>query len=296
MKIIPPALSAHLLEDATTTCHAWRVTRRDGVIIGFTEHDANLAFAGTVFLAASGFSASDMEAGIGLSVDSSDVAGAFSNEAITSEDVITGRYDSARVEIFLVNWRTPEQYLKTGEMEIGEVTRTNQHFQAELRGLAHRLDQPQGRIYSHRCDARLGDGRCGVNTDKQAFSGIGAVVAVDSLSRIGIGGMTNYRSGFFRQGLMTFLSGINEGISVDIENHSRSGDIARIVCWLPLVTPPQVGDQVRLVAGCDKSFSTCQEVFDNAASFRGFPHMPGSDFAYSYADGESEHDGKPLYP
>ena len=57
MRAVPDALKAHLAEDATTTCQAWRVTRRDGVVMGFTDHDHDLVFDDTSFLAAGGFEA-----------------------------------------------------------------------------------------------------------------------------------------------------------------------------------------------------------------------------------------------
>lgn len=36
MKTIPAALAEHLKGDATSTCHCWKVTLKDGVTIGFT--------------------------------------------------------------------------------------------------------------------------------------------------------------------------------------------------------------------------------------------------------------------
>ena len=44
---------------------------------------------------------------------------------------------------------------------------------------------------------------------------------------------------------------------------------------------------VTLTAGCDKQFATCRDRFGNADNFRGFPHMPGRDFVFSFASGES---------
>ena len=44
------ALQAHLATCATTVCRAWAVTRNDGVVLGFTDHDAPLAFEGIGFL------------------------------------------------------------------------------------------------------------------------------------------------------------------------------------------------------------------------------------------------------
>ena len=58
----------------------------------------------------------------------------------------------------------------------------------------------------------------------------------------------------------------------------------------------KVGDQFSLLPGCDKSFAQCKAKFANSANFRGFPHLPGNDAAYSYADGKGNFDGKPLVP
>ncbi len=44
-----------------------------------------------------------------------------------------------------------------------------------------------------------------------------------------------------------------------------------------------VGEQVSVVAGCDKQIETCRTKFSNALNFRGFPHMPGNDFVASIA-------------
>jgi uncharacterized phage protein (TIGR02218 family) len=56
------------------------------------------------------------------------------------------------------------------------------------------------------------------------------------------------------------------------------------------------GDTFTVTAGCDKRFSTCRERFDNALNFRGFPHMPGNDFALSYARAGDHNDGGPVIP
>ena len=60
--------------------------------------------------------------------------------------------------------------------------------------------------------------------------------------------------------------------------------------------PIVVGDQVRLVAGCDKTFATCKAKFANALNFRGFPHLPGNDAAYGYVVDGGRFDGGPVVP
>ena len=63
MKTLPAALDAHLATGATTLCWCWRLTRRDGIRFGFTDHDRDVVFDGTTFEAAAGFTASEIGRG-----------------------------------------------------------------------------------------------------------------------------------------------------------------------------------------------------------------------------------------
>jgi uncharacterized phage protein (TIGR02218 family) len=296
LRAIDPDLAAHLSGDATTLCHCWRVLRRDGVVLGFTEHDHDLSFAGTQFLAASGFSASDGEEEAGLPAATSNVAGGFSHDAITEADLNAGLYDGARVEVYLVNWAVPDQHLLLKVQEIGEVTRQTGQFQAELRSFAARLSEPQGRIYVRRCDAVLGDARCGIDLGLPQYRAEGTVAAVLDATRLVLSGTGDVAADFFAHGKLTFVEGANAGFSADIDSHSATNAGLQVTLWLPLDTMPDVGNRIVLIAGCDKAFATCRAKFANPENFRGFPHMPGADFAYTYADGISLHDGSPLFP
>ncbi|CAN7477122.1 DUF2163 domain-containing protein [Pararhizobium sp. LjRoot235] len=295
MRTLPTALAAHLSGDATTMCHCWRVTRRDGVVLGFTEHDHDLTFAGTNFLAASGFQAADSEAANGLSVEAGEVTGGFSSAAISEADVLAGRYDGAKVEVFQVNWQAPEQHVLLRVQDIGDVVRAGGAFRAELRRMTHRLDQVQGRIYGRRCDAVLGDGRCKVNLDNPAYRGQGAVATVLGETWVRVTGLNAATAGFYRYGVFRFATGANTGHVCDIEDHRKDDGAVTLSLWLPPPLPLAAGDAFTVTAGCDKSFATCRRKFSNSLNFQGFPHMPGTDFAFGYADGETVHDGRALY-
>ena len=295
MRTLPAAIAAHLQGDATTLCHCWRVTRRDGMVIGFTEHDHDLVFGGTLFLAASGFQASDSEAASGLSVEAGEVSGGFSSAAINEADVAAGRYDGARVEVFQVNWQAPGEHMLLRVQEIGEVVRAGGAFRAELRRLTHRLDQVQGRIYGRRCDAVLGDGRCKVDLGNALHRGSGTITAVHAETRLTVSGLGGSAAGFYRHGVFRFTTGANAGHVSDIEDHREEGGAVTLSLWLPPPLPLAVGDAFTVTAGCDKSFATCAEKFSNVLNFQGFPHMPGTDFAFGYADGDTVHDGRPLH-
>jgi uncharacterized phage protein (TIGR02218 family) len=290
MREVPAALAAHLAGDATTTCHAWRVTRRDGTVLGFTDHDVDLTVAGTLCHAASGFATTENEAAAGLAAGSGEVAGGFSSAAISEDDLASGRFDGARVELFLVNWTDPGQHLALAVREIGEVSRAGERFTAELRSIAHRLDQPQGRIYGRRCDASLGDARCRV--DLTPFRGAGTVIEMPDRSHLTVGGLSAFAAGFFDRGSLV-LAG---GQEVAIDGHVLLAEgRARLTLWLPLDRAVQAGETFTIIAGCDKRFATCRSRFSNHLNFRGFPHVPGSDFSYSYVDGERLHDGGRIF-
>jgi uncharacterized phage protein (TIGR02218 family) len=290
MKVLPDNLAAHLRGDATTTCRCWRLTRSDGVVIGFTEHDRDLAFDGSVFLAASGFAVSEGEAAAGLAASADEVTGGFSSAAIRDDDLATGRFDGARVEEFLVNWAEPDMHVLINRREIGEVSRAGGAFRAELRSLAHRLDQPQGRVYARRCDATLGDRHCGI--DLAAWQAVATIAEGSDQDTILVSGLADVGTGFFDLGHLLLPDGSKAGI----ETHRRvEADLARLSLWLPLEVQPVSGSRVTLTAGCDKRFATCKARFENSINFRGFPHLPGADFAYSYIDGERTHDGGVLF-
>lgn len=290
MRTVPQALASHLAGDATTTCHAWRVTRSDGVVLGFTDHDEDLTVGGTLCCAASGFAAADSEAQAGMAANAGEVSGGFSSEAISEADLTAGKFDRAKVELFLVNWADASQYVRLDLREIGEVTRSGESFQAELRSMAHRLDQPQGRIYGRRCDASLGDSRCRVAL--AVFRSTAVVSAQGDRSHLTVSGIGGRESGFFDLGEALLA----DGTLAMIERHERQADgTARLTLWLPLEREVAAGESLTLTAGCDKRFATCRERFGNGVNFRGFPHMPGADFTYSYADSNGQHDGGVLF-
>ncbi len=248
--------------------------------MGFTDHDRDIAFGDVIFRASTGFSASEAESGLGLSVATLEAAGALSGDSLLETDLLNGLYDNASVETWLVDWADAKDRTLLDVATIGEVRRGENAFSAELRSNAHFFDQTQGRTFQRVCDADLGDARCKI--DLAAFTAAG-VVAAFAGGVLTLDLASAFVSGFFTGGRLSFTSGANRGTSTTIKSHRQDGaSRAAIALWTPPGAAISSGDGVALTAGCDKSTSTCKAKFDNIANFRGFPHMPGNDRVIAY--------------
>ena len=251
------------------TC--WKITRRDGVVLGFTDHDADITHEAVTYVAATGFTPTAIASQSSLAVDNLDVEGMISAEAITEQDVLAGHYDYAEIEVFLVNYADLSQgviALRTGWL--GEIELRNQQFITEVRGLTQALSQTIGDLYSPVCRATFGDSACGVNV--ASYTVTGGVTSVMSRSELE-DSLRVEDDGTFTHGLLTFTSGANNGIAREVKRFREGG----IVTNLPFPHIIEVGDNYSLSQGCDKSFTTCAERYNNALNFRGEPHVPGID-------------------
>ena len=290
MRDIPAAFAAHLAGGVTTLCRCWALRRRDGVALGFTDHDRDLTVAGLVHRARTGLDAAEACAESGFAVSGGDVAGALSSLGLTEADIAGGLYDGAAVETWLVDWTNPETRLLLDLATIGEVRREGDAFVAELRGLAHRLDAERGRTYRATCGANLGDGRCRV--DLTAWRTTGRVTAMPEPATLAAALAGDFPDGLFTGGRLAWIAGANAGHAADVR--LQLGGLIEL--WTAPPRPVAVGDAFTLTAGCDKRFATCRDRFANAVNFQGFPHMPGNDTVMRAVPG-SDHalDGGSLF-
>lgn len=292
MKSLPAGLQAHLDTGATTLAWCWRLTRTDGVQLGFTDHDRAVSFDGTVFEADSGFTASEVASSVGLSVDNMEAEGALQSDHLNEADLAKGLYDNAVVEVWRVNWTDVSQRVLMRKGNLGEVTTSDGAFVAEIRGLAHALNQEQGRVYQVQCDADLGDARCTVDLDLAAFKGAGTVASALSGTRFTASGLGGFAAGWFTRGFLTWDTGGNAGQKMEVKLHTVSGGTVTIGLWQTPAVAVQPGESFTIRAGCDKQFATCRDKFANVDFFRGFPHIPGNDAVVKVARrGDPENDG-----
>lgn len=290
-----PALLQHLKTGATTVARAWGLTRKDGVRLGFTDHDQDLSFEGFTFRAASGLSASAVEQSTGLSVDNAEAVGILSDASVSEADIRAGRLDGAEVVSWAVNWSDVTQRSVLFRGSIGEIRQSGPAFTAELRGLAERLNMPRGRVYQKPCTAVLGDDACRFDLAQLGYVEERAVEFVHSQNEFSWSLLEGFAPGWFTRGQLQVLSGAAQGLVGLIKSDTRDAQGQRVLTlWEQLRDTVVPGDEIRLVAGCDKRFSTCQSKFVNTLNFQGFPDIPGEDWITSYPVRSGVNSGESL--
>lgn len=277
MRPVSAPFATHLASEVNTLAMCWKITRTDETVMGFTAHDSDIIFDGVTYYAATGFTPTDIAAKNDFSVDNLDVMGILDSSAITEEDLMAGIYDYAEVEIFLLNYEDLTQdrmLLRRGW--VGEITVSREQFIAEIRGLAQKLSQSIGRVYSPSCDAILGDARCTV--DLEDFTESTTVTSVTNRQTFTASALTQ-DAGYFTGGEVIWTSGANDGRRMEVKEFSNG----QVVLALPMPDTITISDGFDIVAGCDKTHTVCKATFDNLINFRGFPHVPGRDKLFETA-------------
>lgn len=295
MKTLPAGMQDDLDSGATTHCHCWRLVRTDAVVLGFTDHDNDLTFGGTTYEASSGFTASAVEQSVGLSVDNMDVTGALQSGKLTDADLAAGLWDNADITVYRVDWTDVTKRVILLKGSIGEVSRSTINFSAEVRSLAHALNQTTGRMYTSQCDANLYDSRCSV--DPSNFTKSGQVDSVLSSRAFNCNdpAIFNRATNYFNRGLITWNTGHNAGFSMEIKSSIQLAATTVITLWEPMPFAIETGDSFTARAGCDKSAEVCLVKFNNMINFRGFNRIPGNDRIQFYARKDGDNSGGSLW-
>lgn len=264
------SLHQHLQQSVITTSLCWQIKTVHGLELGFTEHNENLHLNGIIYHANNSLCCSAIESSRELR-DSNIEIEAVIDEYLRIEDITSGHYDNAAIEIFLVNFIQPELgkiVLFCGV--ISSIKLSNNLFIAKLRSNGDYFNNTVGEIYSPSCRADFCDHRCKLS--KELFTLEGTISAViDEVTFFS--NDISKEDGFYNYGQLQMLEGENTGLSLSIKD-SSSGTIMLTV---PAPHLLNIGDKFAITAGCDKKFETCVTRFNNAINFRGEPNIPGYD-------------------
>jgi len=277
MRSIPQALQDQLDSGATTLCWCWRIIRQDGVMLGFTEHDSDLVFDGLTWKASAGLSPGVIENAVGFATDTSQASGALSAVYVSKDDIDAGKYDQAAIEIWRVDWQDPARRVGIWSGEIGDITRSEHAFEAEISGPARKLQRSFGRVFSKRCDAELGDARCTKDVSAAPFARSSTITRLIGAAQFAVSTLNAPDADWFCNGTVLWQDGANVGITQRIAQYFQDGgeDVFTLAQMPP--KPLTIGDALLATAGCNKSLEDCTSKFANVLNFRGCPFMPGND-------------------
>jgi uncharacterized phage protein (TIGR02218 family) len=272
MKEWTPTLKAHKALGTTTLATCINVTRTDGFVLTTTQHDEDIEVDAVTYLASVGYSPSDVVSGSELAPDNLEIEGFLASPSITADDIRSGLWDHAAIEMFEVDFTNPaggRDNLRAGKL--GEVRAGNrQKFTAELRGLLQALSKHIGDLVTRDCRHDLGNAQCGI--DLAAWTVTGAVASVTTNGEFHDTARTETTE-HFTAGKVLWLTGLNEGLSMEVKRSTSSG-----VILLQQLMPfdIEVGDTYSMHAGCLKDFiRDCVDKFANGVNFGGAPHLPG---------------------
>lgn len=270
-----------LAGEVTTLALCWKVTRADGVILGFTGHDRDLRRCGLRFRARPGMTPSAVSLRDGYWADSMDVEGVLEASAITASDLEAGRWSGAQLELLVCDWTDADgPMLRLMRGSIGDVVRaldTNGGaFRVEIVSDMARLSVAGAPRCSPLCRAELGDAVCGIAMDRRLVhaqvtgaSGPDIVLAEPLL-----------RQDDFAHGRLRVLTGQLAGLDRRIARAQG----AVLTLEEPIPAEGLAGARIAIWEGCDKRFETCATRFANAQAFDGEPHVPGTDALVRYGE------------
>jgi uncharacterized phage protein (TIGR02218 family) len=279
MKTTTTSLTAHLQLEVTTMVMCWKVTRIDGLVLGFTAHDRDMTISSVAYASLTGFTPTAIRTTVGLAVDNLDVDGLLVSPSLTEEDLVAGKWDFAEVEVFEVNYKNLAMgTIKHRKGHLGEIKTGVHNFSAELRGLTQFYTNIIGELYSPGCRANFGDARCGINVASYTVLGSVSEATADRQTFVDVTRVET--SGWFDYGLLTWATGLSSGSSMEVKTYVASNTTITLV--LPMPYTVNSGDSYSMVAGDDKLFTTCVSKYNNGINFRGEPHLPGQDKALDY--------------
>lgn len=271
MKNLTTALLGHYAGDRTTLATCWKATRTDGVVVASTGLDRDLDIDGLTYKSEQSYMPSNIDSSSELNPDNLEIEGFLRSPAITDDDIHSGLWDYAAVEIFEVNYADLTQgrnVLRVGTL--GEVRGGRSKFTAELRGLLQALTKTIGKLVQKDCPYDLGDSRCKIDLTSITVTGtVGSVVG----NRIINDPARTEEAERFTAGKLTMTSGANAGRSMEVKR-SAPGVLELTHAFYEPIEPD---DTYSVYAGCLKRFDEdCKTKHNNGPNFGGFPHLPGN--------------------
>jgi uncharacterized phage protein (TIGR02218 family) len=123
------------------------------------------------------------------------------------------------------------------------------------------------RLWQSSCTHTLGDAMC--QFDRSSLQATFSAGPGSSEAQIGTS-VSPTPPNLYIQGTVIGVTGANAGSSRTVANMSGGWVYVRLAFLSPILP----GDQFQLLPGCDRTLSTCTNLFNNVIHYGGFPYIP----------------------
>jgi len=261
--------------------YAWQITRVDGTILRFTDHNRVVTIDSNEYTPVGGFDSSAYREQDALRESEIQFNGVIQSSYVIEADLIAGRYEEAEVLEYLFDWRVPwAGSIQTTKFWISNLKFNGEVWQASLTDVSRYLRQRVGEVFGRTCPHQLGDSRCGVNLAGFTVSSVRVVGMVDGEKRriilansVDLGG--GFIDDYFTEGEVEMTSGDNDGLKRDVKLYTQADRRIELQVPFPFIVAP--GDTFDIIAGCNKLRTTCIGTFSNIDNNGSFPFIPGND-------------------
>lgn len=263
----------------------WSITLQNGTELLYSGADVAVTVNSKTYSLGPHFERERVSQRMGVSVDSMRVS-----VVATDADTINGvpflravAQDAFRGADVSVAWcfldmaNQPQGMVGGFAGRFGDVTGATRHKATfTVRSKLSLLDtQVPGEVYQPGCKNRLFSGRCGVSEASFTVSGTVASATADRRQITSTSAAVIAKpTGWAALGTLRFTSGPNNGQSRPVRVHTLAGGVATLQAIYPFPFIPLAGNTFQLLAGCDKTYSTCSTKFANGVRFRGEQFVP----------------------
>jgi uncharacterized phage protein (TIGR02218 family) len=258
------------------------MTLADGTIFNWTTAPVDISFNGTVFGARGPLlQIKGLQWKLGVETDvlklqlwaSATNAAQLIEQSAVMQAVQQGLTDNALIvvqRLFTATW---------GDWSAGAVTLFRGNVSDTICDMAHAEFDVKSRkelfnvpfpylTFQPGCQWPLYGAGCTLNPATFAVAG---TVASGSVALLLNTNLTNPDQ-YFNEGYLTFTSGLNIGITRTVRQYLNAS--GQTLFYIPFPNAPSIGDTFNIYPGCDKTYSTCLNKFNNLINFKGMPFIP----------------------
>lgn len=304
MRYIPAALQTMLEGTEITPAFCLKITGRNGAVVAFTTHDADLVVSGTTYKSKASFTPGAIKWSNRVEEQHTMINGLidveFLGSTIISEDIRLGVYNNADYILFLTDYTNTANITVLKEGKLASILPNGTEYNAEMRNMFSPIVKtPLVKAVTIACGVELGSTPCGITREFDS----GTIDAADSMSELISSTFTWGGSGDpevqLVGGEFVFTTGDYTWFRNQVKSYNDTTKKFVLVRPFPTVDEPFYNFTV--YEGCPKTLAACRDRFSNVINFRGFPHVPvknktyknnaastGDNSGYSTADGGTD--------